>query len=796
MGVSKMKNLFLHAGAACVLTCGVAVSAYAQPVSAASVVGVVMDSLGKPIAGAQVSLLAADGHAVSATESDAHGQFTIAHVAPGVYQLNARKKAFQPSVTIVTVGEKTGPRQKLVLASNEALEIQVSAKRLDQARNTISVETGSSSYHLDHKAIAALPQGDSTPINQVVLQAPGVAQDSFGQVHVRGDHGDLQYRINDIILPESISGFGQTLDTRFVQGVNLLTGALPAQYGYRTAGIVDIQTKGGTYTNGGDIGVTAGSNNTREVHGSVNGHEGKLNYYLTGSYLQNDMGIENPTSATDALHDHTTQDKGFGYFSYLLNDTQRVSVILGTAENKFQIPNTPDQSIQFTLDSCDPNCQSAYPSANIDENQREITHYGIVALQGTHGNAIDYQIAGFTRYSRVDYTPDTNADLLYTGVASQVLRTSQANGMQADISDKLNPHHTLRAGLFFSKEDLRNNNDLLAFPADASGNQTSTTPIAFTDNNSKSAYLYGVYLQDEWKPLKDLTINYGARYDKVDAYVTGDQLSPRLGAVYQISKGTTLHAGYARYFTPPPTELVTSTTISSSAGTTAAPPNTQNDPVQPETADYYDLGVSHVANPNLTLGLDGYYKKVTNLLDEGQFGSALLYTPFNYRDGKIYGLELTANYHKDNFSSYFNVARSTAMGKGIVSAQYNFDPGDLDYIANNWIHLDHDQQVTVSTGVSYLLDGTTYSADALYGSGLRKDENGIPNGGKLPGYTQVNMAVSHMFDSIQLGKVDVRLSVVNVFDKIYEIRDGSGVGVGAPQYGPRRAYYVSVDKYF
>ena len=122
--------------------------------------------------------------------------------------------------------------------------IDVSAA-LDQARNALSPDTGSSQYVIDHKAIAQLPLGAATPMNQVLLQAPGVVQDSYGGLHVRGDHANLQYRINGVIIPESIGGFGQTLDARTIHSVKLLTGALPAQYGLRTAAVVDITTKSG-----------------------------------------------------------------------------------------------------------------------------------------------------------------------------------------------------------------------------------------------------------------------------------------------------------------------------------------------------------------------------------------------------------------------------------------------------------------------------------------------------------------------------------------------------------------------
>ncbi|MDB5989980.1 MAG: TonB-dependent siderophore receptor [Herbaspirillum sp.] len=661
-------------------------------------------------------------------------------------------------------------------------------ERLDRARNSISVDTGSSVYHFGRKDIAALPQGDNTSFNQFLLQAPGVTQDSFGQLHVRGDHANLQYRLNGILLPESISGFGQTLDTRFVDSMNLITGALPAQYGDRTAGIIDIHTKTGQVDNGGNIGVEVGSNNTRQVSGDVSGSHNGFSYYINGSVDANNLGIENPTGASSTLHDRTTQSKAFGYFSYLIDPDTRLSLILANADSHFQIPNTPGKSPTFQLDGV-----TDFPSANLNENQNETNRYGILSLQGVIGDKIDYQLAAFSRYTKVQFVPDTIGDLMYTGVASNVVRSGLANGLQADAGYRINDTHTLRAGIAYTREELNNSNDSLTFTADADGNQLGTVPFAINEQDQKTTNQVGIYLQDEWKLSDKLTVNYGARFDWINAYVTASQFSPRLGLVYQITPRTTLHTGYARYFTPPPNELIPGSTVAAFNGTTNASPTSQNDPVRPERSDYYDLGISHRLTENLTLGLDGYYKKVKDMLDEGQFGSALIFTPFNYAEGKVYGAELTLNYHKDDLGAYFNLARATSIGKNIVSSQFNFQQDELNFIANNWIYADHNQTITASAGASYQQGATLYSADALLGTGLR---SGFANTDHLPTYTEFNVGVSHTFNDSFAGKVNVRLSVINLFDKVYEIRDGSGVGVGQPQFGQRRGMYLAMTKSF
>src|SRR5271168_1883501 len=201
------------------------------------------------------------------------------------------------------------------------------AEKLNAARSQIETSLGASRYNFSHKALETIPQGANAPLNQVLLQAPGVAQDSFGQIHVRGDHNEVQYRLDGVELPEGLSVFGQVLESRFAHSMSLITGALPAQYGFLQAGVVDIQTKSGETDPGGEISMEGGSRGYLEPAFSYGGTSGRLSYFFTGDLLKNPVGIENTTGSANALHDTSDQYHDLAHFDYILNPTTRISLI-------------------------------------------------------------------------------------------------------------------------------------------------------------------------------------------------------------------------------------------------------------------------------------------------------------------------------------------------------------------------------------------------------------------------------------------------------------------------------------
>ena len=689
--------------------------------------------------------------------------------------------------------------------------VTVRANRLDKSRNDLSPVTGGSRYVFDTTSLERLPQGEATPLNQVLLQAPGVANDSYGQLHVRGDHAALQYRINGIVLPEGIASFGQTLDTRFAKSISLLTGALPAQFGERTAGVIDITTE--QRVNGAVVDLYGGSHSTFNPSLQGGYSNGAVNTFGSASYLGGTLGIEPPTPGANAIHDRTTQGKAFGYGEYLLGDDTRLVGMVGFSNNRLEIPNNPGQTPDsgYLAAAGVP----GFDSSQLDERQFERSLFAIGALQGISSGGVNYQLAAFERQSTISYAPDAIGDLVFNGISAAIKRKSDTFGLQADSSYDWRAGHTLRVGALATLENDRADNTATVFPttpaqADGSCPPGSTTsdsgaclsggPITIVDNNPKNHnLLLAAYVQEQWDLSASLRLNLGLRYDYLDAYVSAQQLSPRVGLIWTLSPATTFHIGYARYFTPPSNELIASSSLAKFANTSNAPEVTQNSPVQPERSHYVDIGAVQKLGEHLTVGVDTYYKYIRNVQDEGQFGQALTFAPFNYEQGHVYGIELTSAYRVGKFSSYLNLARSRAQATRVTSGEFNFAPDELAYIRDHYIYLDHDQSLTVSAGASYELAKTTFGFAATYGSGLRADppEGLSPNGVKLRPNTQVDLFATRDVNlGAAIGDVGLRLAVINVLDRSNIIHDGSGIGVGAAQYGPRAAVYFGISKRF
>jgi hypothetical protein len=240
-------------------------------------------------------------------------------------------------------------------------------------------------------------------------------------------------------FPRAFPALGPVIDTNFIGSISLLTGTLPAQYGLRTAGVLDITSRSFAVP-GGEVSLYGGSRQTFTPSFDYGGSVGNSEYFVTARGNWNALGLENPTSSLDAIHDQTQQGKFFGYSSTMLNESTRFSLISAASYSAFQIPNNPNQT---PLGDFGP---ANYSSSSLNENEYDTYIVNIAALQkkGTDGDA---QFAVYSRYAKINFVPDVFGDLVFNDVASNVTRESLLNGTQFDTSYIVNDRHTLRGAL-------------------------------------------------------------------------------------------------------------------------------------------------------------------------------------------------------------------------------------------------------------------------------------------------------------------------------------------------------------
>ncbi|MBV8771135.1 MAG: TonB-dependent receptor, partial [Deltaproteobacteria bacterium] len=413
--------------------------AIARPVS-----GTAKDALGRPLAGVTVVLESGDQKIVLKATTDDHGVFRLSEPGPGTYALTARRMGYRPSTIIVQVPQGVANPIDIALESEQALTLSVTTTRI-RAQNGLS-PTGTNKYTLTSRDITNLPAGEAMPLNQVILQMPGVALDQNQEIHIRGEHMGIQYQMNGILLPLDINTdptFTQLLNAYFVKSVSLIDGVLPAQYGYRTSGIIDIHTKDGCDAGQNELTILGGQRDTAQASFQVGGCKGDLRYYLTGLFLQSNLGFSSAVPAPDPIHDAVTQGQEFGYVSYALNPTTKLSLMSGMTPSFNQFPNVPDEAPEYQLDHVNP---AFYPSSAIDSGLNQQDYYGVLALNGVFGSKTDYQLAYTAHYNTQTFYPDPAADLIYQGISSDVFTSDLSNTVEGDLTYRLDRSHSLRGG--------------------------------------------------------------------------------------------------------------------------------------------------------------------------------------------------------------------------------------------------------------------------------------------------------------------------------------------------------------
>ena len=219
------------------------------------------------------------------------------------------------------------------------------------------------------------------------------------------------------------------------------------------------------------------------------------------------------------------------------------------------------------------------------------------------GENFDTQLSLFSRYHdrafRSRYSRRSGFQRRRLGCFAQSL----FNGTQFDGSYRLNDVHTLRAGLGSAPSKPTSIISSTVLPLDAFGTSSADRPKQITDYNAKLGWNIGGYVQDEWKITRQTDPKRGVAFRSIVSVRHREPAQSAPRARINLRENTTLHAGYARYFTPPMQAQATPTNLALFNNTTLQPVITPgNNPVLPERSHYFDVGVDQKICPDVDIG--------------------------------------------------------------------------------------------------------------------------------------------------------------------------------------------------
>jgi outer membrane cobalamin receptor len=733
-----------------------------------------------------------EGQLVVTGVSNDAGEFSVTVPADGTYSVSAVNDTYRSEYVILKIGTQKPVPLTLTLAVTQEIALDIVS-----TLPPLQYKAYSETYSLSRKEIEQLPLGNNQDVFQVVTgNVPGAAQNGLGQIHIRQEHANLQFRIDGVPIPDTIANvFSDVITPRAWERADILVGGLPAEFGNRNAAVIDITSKSGTTPPRGSVQMFGGSNETINPsfeYGSTIGT--KFRYYVLNSYTDTNRGIDPKTAGHSFFHDHNERNQTYLRGDYQLNNTNNFTWVFLNSINYLQVPTNPNLTPDPTVT---PIGFTPSASSQINERQQTNNQYGHMVWRHDLDATQYFSLAGYVRQTRATFFEDFNNALAYNnGVANGQDRFGFSTGTRLDYANRLTSEHLVKAGFQVDRTQAVSKTVTEAFLLNDPSNINSGANLAAgvqssTQDVRKIGYTEQFWVQDQYTPIDKLTLNLGLRYDHIQAYTNEGLISPRLGATYAFDEQNVAHVYYGRLFTPPPIEQVR-VFNPQLIGTTAQPPNTNSGTIHPEKSHYFEVGYLHGFGRSASLQIVGYYKLNQHLLDDGQFGTAPLLIPFNYGYGFQRGIDMNMKFQfTENFTGRWSVGVGEAKAKGLETSQFLFTQETIDAINSRFVYLDHSQFVTSSGVLSYLLrERTTLTGQMLFGSGLRNGEDADVNRFHVPSYTTYNVSISHVLPVDGNRKMLFGFDVINLLDQTYAYNTGQGIGFGVAHYGMPRSFFL------
>jgi len=767
--------------AAAIVTICCATRAYADT---ASVSGVVEDALMHPLEGATVVVHDPAGHQIAQAVTGKDGKFAFPGVPYGEVTVEATSPGLVGDHQHLVINSPDVPPVELVLVSSE----EIVTIHEDWAVPPPPPATGSVTT-VTRQTLAELPGSEDRPVTDVVSTQPGFVADALGNIYARGNHGNVQYQVDGVPVPDSVGSlFAASIPVRLIQSLDIYTGGMPAEFGDRLGGVVQIATRAA-----GD--APEGAAQVR--YGSFDSVEPGVNYarklsdrwgmFAGGSFLYSERALD-PPSIDPILHDTGYSGRVFGRVDYQPCDVNHYELFVTYAHNHFQVPIDPsavpfDPAMPRPVDQYGNEAPAYVPH---DTNSTETEDELFTAMSFVHKlDDGQLQVAPIYKLSRGYLFGDAPHALGPLSdpdaTASNVLRFAQHFGGIGSYTRKLGSH-LIKTGA--QVDYVHGTDDFTEYTRATGGGIADAIP----GSDHTDAVASGAYVQDHMT-LGKLAVDVGIRFDELHVILEQQKandsygVSPRLGGSYSFTKDTVVHAFTGILWQPP--QPLDATSAARALG--VVPPGQPiTYDLEPETDVYAETGIATRLVSELRGGLNAWGRLAWNQLDDTAIGSTSLLSNYNFERGRAGGVEASLDLRVGPWLSAFaNTSLGFAQGQSISSAKYLFTPEDL---ANHaWQTLDHAQTWTANGGATIRDRRFTATALAQYGSGLR---TGPANNQHVPGHVRVDVSTQYTFET---GGYPVRVGVdiINLFDAHYAYRIANGF-VGS-SYGAPRSVYLTLS---
>jgi len=769
------------------------------------VTGVVQYEDLRRVDGAQIEFRDQEGQLIESQVSDDNGEFIVGPPQPGIYSIQAIQSNLKSESVIVKVDMEPITQVTLTLAPRQEITLEVVAPV-----PPIQHKSSSETYSISRKDIEELPRGNNIDVQDVLLTIPSAVDGGLKQVHIRQDHANLQYRIDGVPIPDTVSSvFSDVVSPRTWERAEIILGGPEAQYGNRTAAVIDITTKSGTKPGFGSVQMFGGSNETLNPSFEYGGTVGeKFRIYLQNSFTSTNRGINPPTLGKTIFHDQSNRNQTFFRGDWQVDNQNSVTWLFLNSLAKFQIPTRPDLMANPTIVGLIQGENSGFEpvkSQDVDEFQKENNQYSHLVWRHDLSHNQFFSLAGFFQHSRATFETDPLNVLSYTENTEEPFsagsqdRWIYSGGIRFDYSHRVNPDHLIKTGFQIERNQAVNKTRLSAFARDAGGDPMGGV-ISRNADNRTIGWREEFWIQDQWTPWEKWTFNLGVRFDQIQALTYDGQVSPRVGATYAMSPNHVFHVFYGRMFTPPNLEAVPFIQLNT-IGTTAEPENLTNRTVEPERAHYFEVGSFHALGDVATVEITGFYKLSKNLSDAGQFGTTPLLNFFAFKSGWQRGVDLAIKTKLfEELHGRANVAWGQCRGKKLQSGYFLLEQNEIDDInSSSGVFCDHMQLVTSSAVLTYSpFPHTTITGQMLFGSGLRtSDPGGKTNATHSPSYTTYNISIDQVVSLWDNYKMVLGFDVINLLDQQVFLNQGEGsIGLGVSHANMPRSFFFRGQFFF